>query len=424
MNETFLHRRQLYDKHFAPWIDKPVIKVITGMRRVGKSSLLRLLKQTLRERRVSEKQIVLIDKESVDFDFIEDYRDLAGFLKKQVGSAKARHYLLIDEVQEIAQWERAVNSAFKEGRWDIYLTGSNARMLSSELTTLLAGRYVEIPVYPLSLVEFLEFRGLKRADTQSAFVEYLRYGGLPALHQFSLSEDTVFQYINSVYDTIVLKDVVNRHEVRNVPLFQNISRFVFDNIGNAFSAKKVADYLKSQRLTITVETVQKYLGYLTETYALHRVPRFDIKGKRHLEVSEKFYLGDIGLRNAVLGYREEAINGLLENLVFLELKRRGYQVSVGKLNGYEIDFIASRKKERIYVQVAYLIASQKTMEREFGVLEKIPDHFPKLVLSMDQVQRDTRTGILHQNLVEFLMENALAHPLARAKAATTPYTIE
>lgn len=189
---------------------------------------------------------------------------------------------------------------------------------------MLSGRYIEIPVYALSLPEFLQFNQKDAADVQKLFPVYLRYGGFPAIHQFVQNEDTVYQYINSLYDTIVLKDIVNRHEIRNVPLFQSISRFVFDNIGNTFSAKKVADYLKSQRLRISVDTVQKYLGFLTETYALNRVQRYDIKGKRNLEIHEKYYLGDIGLRNAVLGYRESAINGLLENLVFLELKRRGY----------------------------------------------------------------------------------------------------
>jgi predicted AAA+ superfamily ATPase len=403
MSERFFHSRNLYERHLYPWIDKPVIKIITGMRRVGKSCLLRQLYETLRSRRVEEKRIHFIDKESVDFDGIRNYKDLAACLKERTADAKGRQYLLIDEVQEIEQWEKTVNSCFKSGNWDIYLTGSNAHMLSSELATFLSGRYVEIPVFSLSLPEFLQFNGCEKEDAPQVFARYLRYGGFPALHQFSENEDTIYQYINSLYDTIILKDIVNRHDIRNVPLFQNISRFVFDNIGNTFSAKKVADYLKSQRLNITVDTVQKYLGFLTETYALHRVSRYDIKGKRNLEINEKYYLGDIGLRNAVLGYRESAINGLLENLVFLELKRKGYQVAIGKMGTAEIDFIATRNKEKQYIQVCYLLASEETIAREFGTLASLPDNYPKKVLSMDPLGPENREGIQWQNVIDYLM---------------------
>jgi predicted AAA+ superfamily ATPase len=400
---TYRHTRNLYTEHLAPWIDKPVIKIITGMRRTGKSYLLRQLMGELRARRVPPGRIHLIDKESVEFDAIATYKDVVDYLKKQTGKVKGRHYLLIDEVQEIEQWEKAANSYLKAGDWDIYLTGSNAHMLSSELATLLSGRFVEIPVYPLSLPEFLQFNGRDAAAAEELFPLYLRYGGFPAIHQFVQNEDTIYQYINSLYDTIILKDIVNRHEIRNVPLFQNISRFVYDNIGNTFSAKKVADYLKSQRLAISVDTVQKYLGYLTETYALHRVQRYDIKGKRNLEIHEKYYLGDIGLRNAVLGYRESAINGLLENLVFLELKRRGYRIAIGKFGDREIDFIATRKKEKQYFQVSYLLASEETIEREFGTLTGLADNYPKTVLSMDPIGPDNRDGIHWQNVIRFLM---------------------
>ena len=403
MDDNNFHNRNLYEAHLHPWIDKPIIKVITGMRRVGKSCLLQQLIKHLHSRKVPQKRIHLIDKESVDFDEIVTYKDLVAYFKDRTSGGKGKQYLLIDEVQEIEQWEKAVNSYLKDGNWDIYLTGSNAHMLSSELATLLAGRYVEIPVYGLSLPEFIQFNQHDPAAVEQSFRTYLRYGGFPAIHQFIRSEDTVYQYINSLYDTIILKDIVNRHKIRNVPLFQNISRFVFDNIGNTFSAKKVADYLKSQRLSITVDTVQKYLGYLTETYALNRVQRYDIKGKRNLEIHEKYYLGDIGLRNAVLGYRESAINGLLENLVYLELKRRGYKVAIGKLGDAEIDFIATREQDKQYIQVCYLLASEATIQREFGVLAALPDNYPKTVLSMDPIGPNNREGIKWQNVIDFLM---------------------
>lgn len=403
--ENFVFSRNLYKARLAPWIDKPVIKVITGMRRVGKSFLLRQLIEDLRQQGIPEHAVHLVDKESMEFDTMVSYRELATYLKTRTETIPGRHYLLIDEVQEIGQWERAVNACFKEGNWDIYLTGSNAHLLSSELATLLAGRYVELAVYPLSLPEFLQFNGQTADQAHRLFPSYLRYGGFPALHQFLAHEETVYHYINSLYDTIILKDIVSRHNIRNVPLFQNINRFVCDNIGNTFSAKKVADYLKSQRLSITVDTVQNYLGYLTETYALHQVRRYDIKGKRFLEISEKYYLGDIGLRNALLGYRESAINGLLENLVFLELRRRGFEVAIGKFGESEIDFIATRGREKHYFQVAYLLASEETIRREFGVLAALPDNHPKTVLSLDPVHPENPDGIQWQNLIDYFMEN-------------------
>jgi len=405
MNENFYYKRKIYAERLRRWVDKPVIKIITGMRRVGKSCLLRQLVEDLHSEGVPEHRIHLIDKESVEFDEIATHRDLVVHLEERSTkhSGKHKQYLLIDEVQEIEHWEKAVNSYLKNGGWDIYLTGSNAHMLSSELATLLSGRYVELPVYALSLPEFLQFNGKDAAEAQSLFPVYLRYGGFPAIYQFVENEETAYQYISSVHDTIILRDIVKRHEIRNVPLFQNISRFVFDNIGNTFSAKRVADYLKSQRLSISVDTVQKYLGYLTETYALNRVQRYDVRGKRILEIYEKYYLGDIGLRNAVLGYRESAINALLENLVFLELKRRGYQVSIGKLGDAEIDFIATKEKEKQYFQVCYLLASDETIQREFGVLQALPDNYPKTVLSMDPLGPDNRDGIRWRNVVDFLM---------------------
>lgn len=404
--EVSIYKRNLYDKQIAPWIGKGVIKVITGMRRVGKSSLLRQVMEGRMAAGVPGECLHWIDKESVDFDHIVNYKDLAEHLGRTGAkrpAAGGMRYLFIDEVQEIEGWERAVTSLLKAGGWDIYLTGSNAHMLSSELATLLAGRYVEIAVYPLSLPEFLHFNGKSADQAREMFPLYLRYGGFPALHQFMENEDTIFHYINSLYDTIVLKDIVSRHELRNVPLFQNISRFVFDNIGNTFSAKRVADYLKSQRLRVSVDTVQNYLGYLTETFALHRVRRYDIKGKRHLEIADKYYLGDIGLRNALLGCRESAINSLLENLVFLELKRRGFRVDIGKIGDAEIDFIATNETGIHYWQVCYLLASEQTKEREFGALARVPDNYPKTVLSMDPISPGEQSGIAWMSITDFLM---------------------
>lgn len=406
--KNIIYKRNFYQRQITPWIDKSVIKVLTGMRRVGKSCLLRQVMDEREAAGIPKGNLIWIDKESVDFDFIETYKHLIEHLEGlRISSpfVEGMKYLFIDEVQEITGWERAVTSLLKDGDWDIYLTGSNAHMLSSELATLLSGRYVEIAVYPLSLPEFLRFNGLEKDRVREILPLYLRHGGFPALHQFQGNETTVYQYINSLYDTIVLKDIVSRHELRNVPLFQQISRFVFDNIGNPFSAKRVADYLKSQRLKVTVDTVQNYLGYLTETFALYQVRRYDIKGRRHLEIYDKYYLGDIGLRNAQLGYRNDAISGLLENLVFLELRRRGHRVDIGKIGDAEVDFVASSENGVHYWQVCYLLASEETLDREFGALARIPDNHPKTVLSLDPVSPGNRNGISWISIIDFLMGN-------------------
>ena len=403
MTHTFFHTRNFYNTRIEPWIGKPVIKVLTGMRRVGKSCVLRQVESLLHAHGVPKKRTLFVDKEDLAFDAIRDHRHLAAWIKKQAPTGRSA--LLVDEVQEIEGWERVVNSCLKEGRFDIYVTGSNARMLSSDLATLLSGRYVEIPIFPLSLPEFLQFRAAPTGRARELFSEYLRYGGLPALQQLSDDEHSRYQYLSSVFDTIVLKDVITRHEVRNVPLFQNICRFAFDNTGQLFSAKRVADYLKSQRLAVTVDTVQRYVGFLCDAFVFHRVRRYDLRGKRHLEINEKYYPGDIGLRHAVLGYREDAINGMLETLVHQELVRRGYAVSIGKLGTREIDFVADRGKDRLYVQVAYLMPTAETREREFRVLEEVPDNHPKLVLSLDPVPVEHPGGIRHIHLVDFLMES-------------------
>ncbi len=398
--ETLLHKRNLYIDKVRPFIDKPVIKVITGMRRTGKSCLLKLI---IEEMQISENSKLYINKESLDYDFIQDYGELHRHVKKYFSAVEGKKYLFVDEIQEIEGWEKAVTSLFNAGDYDIYITGSNAHLLSSEIATLIAGRYIEIPVYSLSFEEFLMFRQKKQEKGHEEFLTYLWAGGFPAIHHFDFNREVVYQYINSIYDTILLKDVIRRNNVRNVTLLENITRYLFQNIGNIFTAKKVSDYLKSQKLKIGVDTVQKYISYLMSTFAVYKVPRFDIKGKRLLELHEKYYLGDIALRNALFGYREGDISGLLENIVFLELKRRGYDVHIGKLGEREIDFIAEKEHRKIYVQVAYLLSSQETIEREFSALRSVRDNYQKYVISMDSVFGKDIEGIHRINLVDFLL---------------------
>ena len=398
-----MYTRNIYLNKIRPFLGKPVIKVITGMRRVGKSCLLRQVIDLLKEDGVAPERILRIDKESLDFEHIKNYDDLNRAVLSAFSEKDAPCYLIVDEVQEIEEWERAIISLAARGDIDILISGSNAHLLSSELATLISGRYIEIPVYSLGFAEHLQFSEKDRTNRQEEFTQFLRMGGMPATYHFERDEELIHQYIGSVYNTILLKDIVKRHAIRNVALLENIARYLFDNIGNTMSAKRIADYLKAQRLRVGVDTVQNYLGYFTEALLAHKVLRYDMKGKRHLELHEKYYLNEIGIRHALLGYREADIGGILENIVFLELKRRGYSVSIGKLGDREVDFIATRQNEKIYIQVAYLLASPETVEREFGVLKSIPDNYPKYVLSLDTLFGGDFDGIQRINLIDFLL---------------------
>ncbi len=397
-----MHKRKLYIDKIKKFIDKPVIKIIVGMRRVGKSYFLKLVMEELLNKGIADEQIIYINFDSLDFDHLNNYKALHDYVVEKSAKSK-KTYLFIDEIQEVSGWEKCVESLFSSELFDIYICGSNAQMLSSELATKLSGRYVEIPIYTLGFAEYMQFMNKDYSAAKSEFQSYLVYGGFPALSHFDLDREVVYQYISSIYNTILLKDVVKRNNVRNILLLENITKYVFDNIGNIFSAKKLADYLKSQRIALGVETVMNYLSYICSTYVLHKVQRYDIKGKRFLEVHEKYYLGDIGLRNALIGYREGDTSGILENIVYLELLRRGYRVSIGKLDDTEIDFIATRSEEKIYIQVAYLLASEKTIKREFSPLMKIADNYPKYVLSMDELFGSDYEGIKRMNIIDFLL---------------------
>lgn len=395
--------RPAYLRRIIPFFDKPLIKVLTGMRRVGKSSLIRLLIRYLQDQGISESRIIYINKESMDWDFIRDATELYQYVMARIKDGAGKPYLFIDEIQEIPNWERVVNSLLADGRADITITGSNAELLSSELATLISGRFVEFSVLPLTYGEFLAFRGGGTGDTPEEFRRYLRYGGLPGIHTLELSDETVFPYLNALYSTIVLKDVVSRHRIQDPSQLDRIVRFVFDNAGNITTAKRIADFLKNQRITASVDKVLHYLGCLEQAFLIRKVLRYDIKGLRHLELYEKYYAGDVGLRHGFLGYRDGDISGVIENIVFLELLHRGYRVSIGKLDDREIDFIAERQEQRLYIQVCLTLETAETQEREFSVLERIPDNHPKTVLSLDEYQRISRGGIANQNLREWLL---------------------
>ena len=399
-----MYRRNHYLKKIKPFIDKPVIKIIIGMRRVGKSVLMKQIVELLKEQNVSSENILYLNMESLENDYIKNYNDLHNVYLQKFQTIKDSRYLLIDEVQTIDNWEKTINSILSEGDTDIYITGSNSTILSSELSTLIAGRYVKFEIFPLSFSEFLLFRDKNCGKPKDEFKKYLRYGGLPAIHYFEMNDDIVYQYINSIYDTILLKDIIERNKIRNINLLENVYKYIFDNIGNIFTAKKIVDYLKSQRVKVSVPTVQNYLTLLTKTFTAYKVHRYDLKGKRILELYEKYYAGDIGLRNSILGYKDNDIAGLLENIVYLELLKRGYKVNIGKIKELEIDFVTEKNGNIEYYQVSYLLASTKTIEREIAPLKKIEDNYPKYILTLDEYLEKNHEGIIYKNLIDFLLE--------------------
>lgn len=398
------HTRKFYISEIERYLNKDIIKVIVGIRRSGKSVLMRqIISHLIHQKQIAKTSILYIDKEDLSFDFLRNYQDLYQYVQE-----KKPRYLLVDEVQEIEDWEKAIASFHKSGI-DVFITGSNANMLSSDLATYLSGRTVSIPVLTLSFKEFIEFNQQEKLDPDVVFCDYLRLGGFPLLSQFTGDQQACYVLIHDIFETIIMKDIVSRHQIRRVSLLYNIIRYVADNIGNTFSANKISEYLKSQRIKIDVETVQDYLRFLTSTFALYKVRRYDIHGKRHLEISEKYYLGDLGLRHALIGYHAESINQFLENIVYLELLRRGYHVSIGKLGTHEIDFIAEKENSKIYVQVCYLLATQEVFDREFGVLHEVKDQYPKLVLSMDADSYGSSfEGVQRSNIITWLLNPSLS----------------
>jgi len=397
--------RTKYLDAIRPFIQKPVIKVITGVRRCGKSTLLMQIIDDLISKNIDQQQIIYINKELFEFDNIRTYTDLHNYISEKKGNSKSKYYLFIDEIQEINEWERAISSFFASSDYDIYLSGSNAHLLSSELATLLSGRYIEFKLYTLSLSEFnslvdLNKRDVNRADSLNL---YLKYGGFPGLHYMDWTDTTIRQYLQSLYSSIMLKDVVVRYNIRDAAMLEQIAEYLIDNTGNITSAKSISDYVKSQNRKISVETVQNYIHHCISALLVNKVKRYDLKGKRILETHEKFYMSDLGFRFATLGYSPDAIAVQLENAVFLELKHRGYHVNIGKVKDFEIDFIAQRGSDRIYIQVCSSLYNGTVIDREYRSLEEVNDHFQKIVLSLDIGFDTNRNGIEWMNIEHFLL---------------------
>lgn len=395
--------RKQYAEKVDSWLGKGQVIVLVGQRRVGKSYVLKDFRQ--RHENEPDANIVLIDKEKKEFDFINDYHVLNEYIDKNFVSEK-HNYILIDEIQDIAEWERSVRNYRTEDNTDIIITGSNAQMLSSDLSTLLAGRYQEIHVQGLSYPEFLMFHQLE--DSDENLLKYLNYGGLPGLRQIGIGyEEQVVEYLQSVLNTVVLKDIVERHSIRNVAFLNKLLQFLADNTGKPISANNVSKYMKSQGDAVSTNVVVDYSSYFEETYLLNCVPRFDIHGKKILETNGKYYFEDVGLRNIITGAttRDNDIEKVLENVVYRHLLRLGYTVRIGQLQAGEVDFVGTKHEQRIYVQVAYLIATEETRKREFGTLHEIADNHPKYVISMSPlVKRSNIDGIIHLGLREFLLK--------------------
>jgi len=396
--------RPEYLNYVKKFIDKPLIKVFIGMRRVGKSVIMKLVINELLNNGVPQSNILYINKESLEFDDIKNYIDLYNFTKIFFEDVKGKKYIFIDEIQEITEWEKAVASLLSENYGDIYISGSNAKLLSSELATLLSGRYIEIPIYPLTFREFLRFRN-NPDDREDEFQKYLLYGGVPGIHFLSFEDEAVFGYLNSLINTIFYKDVIGRYSIRDIKIFDRIVKYLFENIGNITTAKKIADYFRSQKMKVSVDTVLKYIDFIESSMILESVSRYDLKGKKILEFYHKIYVNDIGLRHGFIDYRDRDINRLLENIVYKEMQFRGYDLKVGVLENTEIDFVAERQNDKKYIQVCYSLANEDVVQREFGNLLKIKDNYEKIVISMDKFFPEDWEGIRHIYILDFLTKS-------------------
>ena len=400
-------KRDEYIKQIVPFIDKDVIKVLTGIRRSGKSVMLKLLMEELKNRGINENQFIYINFENLKYRNLKNYEKLYDFILNKVDDKYKSYYIFLDEIQEVEEWERCVNSlrVDEDFNFDIYITGSNAKLLSGELSTYLAGRYIEFVVYPFSFKEFFEIIQEKNQEikVKEAFQKYVKFGGMPFLHNLDYNFEASMQYLQDLYASIILKDITQRNNIRDTDLLERIINYVVMNIGNTFSATSISKFFKSENRKVAIETILNYIKACEEAFLIYRVARNDLLGKKILNVNEKYYIADHGIREAIMENNQKNINQVLENIVYFEMLRRGYNVKIGKVDNLEVDFVCKKNDETIYIQVSYLLASEDTKEREFSVLENIKDNYPKYVLSMDEFNM-SRNGIKHVNLIEFLIK--------------------
>jgi hypothetical protein len=396
-------KRETYMNRIRPFIGNELIKVMTGMRRSGKSVMLELIKEELTESGVSAEQFISINFEDMRYSHLLTANALHAEILERVKGIEEKAYLFFDEIQEVADWEKCINSLRVSLDCDIYITGSNAKLLSGELATHLGGRYVEFVIYPFSFSEFLElYRTVDPNSTmQQCFQKYLLSGGMPYLANLCYSDEPSKQYLTDLFNSVQLKDIVKRNKVRDVDLLERIIAYVMANVGTTFSATSLVKFLKNEHRTVATETVLNYIKYCCDAYLLYQVKREDLQGKQILASNEKYYIADHGIREAVFGGNMRDINLILENIVHMELLRRGYSVTVGRVGEREVDFVCDKRGEKLYVQVAYLLATEDTVKREFGVYDFIRDNYPKYVVTMDELDM-SRNGIKHRNIRDFL----------------------
>lgn len=397
--------RENYLKKMIDAKDTDFIKVITGMKRTGKSTLLLMFRDYLLANGVKEENIVHINFESAKYDDIKDYKDLYKYIEDKVKDEKI--YLLLDEIQSVSSWEKAINSFKVDFNMDIYITGSNAYLLSSELSTLLSGRYIEIKMYPLSFKEFLVFNNYDENNLEEKFNEYLKYGGLPAITLIKGNDELILSYLNDIYNTIVKKDIIDRNNIKDVALLENIIKYLFNNVGSPISSNKISDYLNSNKVVqkSNHQTIDNYLNMLEKSYIIYKADRTDVKSKSLLKTLGKYYVSDSGIRNIILGFRNINEGHLLENIVYLELLRRGYRVNIGKIGDYEAHFVAENPHTIRYYQVAQSISDEDVRAREIRSLENIPDNYEKIILSMDKSINNDYNGIKVRNIISWLLDS-------------------
>ncbi len=392
--------RPAYIEKVRNYMYHNIIKVFVGQRRVGKSVLLQQISELVKSEK-SNANIVFINKEDLTFEFIKNYQDLVNYTESKRQS-DTENFLFIDEIQDIENFEKALRHFQSKDEWDIYITGSNSKLLSGELATFISGRYIEIKVNTLSYTEFIDFHNL--SNDNESLQKYIRYGGLPFLINLELTDAVVFDYLKNVYAAILYKDIIARHNIRNAGFLDKLILFLADNTGSIVSAKSINDFLKSQKISISHNNILDYLNYLCEAFFLYKAKRHDLKGKKILEFGEKYYFEDVGIRHAIGSYKSGDINKIMENLVFIHLQINGFNVTVGKLQDKEIDFVAEKTGKRIYVQVAFSIPDEKVKAREFGNLLLIKDNYRKIVVTLDEIQIDNYEGVEHLHLRKFLSE--------------------
>ena len=395
--------RENYVKKIMAFTDTPFVKVLTGVRRCGKSTIMQMIMDELRKRGIAEERIVSYRFDSMEYEGMTA-KQLYEMLKTKLSNTE-KTYLFLDEVQEISSWEKTVNSINTDFNVDIYVTGSNSRMMSSEIATYLTGRYVSFRIFTLSFEEYLTFKKQygEVEDIHKELVNYIKYGGFPAIHLQEYPLDNAYTIVRDIYNSTIFSDIVKRNQVRKVDQLERVVKFVFDNVGKTFSAKSISDYIKSEHRTIDNETVYNYLEKLESAYILHRCSRYDVQGKELLKTQEKFYLADSSFKYSVLGYNDQSVAAMLENVVYLELLRRGYEVCIGKTPNGEIDFIATRQNDKLYIQITKEIKSEKTEKREYDRLLEINDNYPKYLLTTDDFAGGNYQGIKTMHIADFLL---------------------